>query len=87
MLPTLAPHVTSVNGRTYVCSPGSTITVPDFDYGILGANGWVTVAQVGTTAQRPTRPNTPQLFHDTTLGFVIVWEGAAWRNPNTGAAV
>jgi hypothetical protein len=28
-----------------------------------------------------------QEFHDTTLGFVIRFDGKAWRNPNSGASV
>lgn len=77
----------AVNGRTYTASPGSTVTAPDFDAQVLSANGWITIGPVGTTAQRPATPQPNQLYHDTTLGYVIAWEGAAWRNPNTGAAV
>lgn len=82
-----AAKSSTVNGRVYSCAANGTITAPDFDAAILSANGWVEVAPVGTTAQRPATPFPNQLYHDTTLGYVIVWEGAAWRNPNTGGAV
>ena len=56
------------------------------------------VAMTGTTAQRPVlgvdndvmaAPQLPAGFHylDTTLGYLVVWDGASWRNPATGAAV
>jgi hypothetical protein len=76
-----------VNGRTYTCALGAFIDVPDFDANVLTANGWIRIAVVGTTAQRPTNPGTGMLYHDTTLGYVVVWEGAAWRNPNSGSVV
>jgi hypothetical protein len=78
---------TTVNGRKYTCAIGATIDVPDFDSFVLGANGWIQVAPVGTTAQRPPKPNLNQFYHDTSLGFMVIWEGAAWRNPATGASV
>ena len=76
-----------VNGRTYSCALGSTIDVPDFDAFVLGANGWIQVAPVGTTAQRPAKPGVGNFFHDTTVGKIIIFEGAAWRDPATGSAV
>lgn len=78
---------TTINGRLYSAAAGSTLQVPDFDAGVLAANGWTLVATVGTTAQRPANPYQSMFYHDTTLGYVIVFEGAVWRNPNTGAAV
>lgn len=79
---------TTVNGRTYVAAAGATLDVPDFDAQVLSANGWTKVAaQVGATATRPALPFQGQTFHDTTLGYVVVFEGKAWRNPSTGAAV
>jgi hypothetical protein len=48
-----------------------------------------TAEGVYTTATRPTfgvnQDGTTIL--DSTLGYIIVWDGAAWRNPATGAAV
>lgn len=78
---------TIVNGRSYTCALGATLDVVDFDAFALTNAGWVKVATVGTTAQRPAKPTLEQRYHDTTLGYIIVWEGAAWRNPATGAAV
>lgn len=34
--------------------------------------------QGGTTAQRPATPYTGQRYFDTTLGYEITWNGAAW---------
>jgi hypothetical protein len=77
----------TVNGRTYTCALGATIDVPDFDAFVLTANGWIQVAPVGATSQRPAKPGIQQFFHDTTLAKTIIWEGAAWRDPATGSAV
>jgi hypothetical protein len=88
LVPVSAPHSMTINGRTYKGTVGTPVDVPDFDAAILTAgNGWVSVAQSGTTAQRPAVPSVGQLFHDNTLGYVVVWEGGAWRNPANGASV
>lgn len=79
----------AVNGRTYTCAQGATVDVPDFDANVMMANGWTRAASggVGATTARPANPSNGMQFHDTTLGYTIVWEGKAWRNPATGAAV
>ena len=85
----------SVNGRTYSSAPGSVADVPDHDAGQLEANGWVRVEESGPTSARPNFAATPagalnsagRRFLDTTVGALIVWDGATWRNPATGAAV
>lgn len=86
--------VTTVNGRTYTCALGSVLAnVPEFDADQLEANGWIRVAvqSSGSTAQRPsvTNKNLPRNYHyfDNTLGYIIVWDGKLWRNPNSGASV
>jgi alpha-tubulin suppressor-like RCC1 family protein len=38
----------------------------------------------GATGSRPASPTTGQLFFDTTLGQLIVWNGSAWRPSVTG---
>ena len=81
--------------RTYTpTGPGVIFDVPDQDANILGANRWLILGLVGTTAQRPsskdTTPRQPyagQEYIDTTLGYLIIHDGASWRNPATGAAV
>ena len=81
------------NGRQYAATPGAVIDAPDWDASILGANGWIAVCRVGTTAQRPTGtadPNSPTpgtQFYDTTLGALIIFDGATWRSPVDGSAV
>ena len=82
----------TVAGRTYSCALGSTVDVPDFDASIFLANGWVTGSTasggMGVTSARPKTGLYPGImFHDTTLGYTVVWDGYAWRNPTTGASV
>jgi hypothetical protein len=80
---------TVVNGRAYTATPGTPIAVPDFDAFELEANGWVVTAAggTGTTAQRPASPAVNTQYHDTTVGAIVKWDGKAWRNVLTGAAV
>jgi hypothetical protein len=84
----LHPSIT-VHTRSYTCALGATIDVPDSDAQVMAANGWTIVAGagVGATTTRPANPTKGQQFHDTTLGYTIVWDGKVWRNPATGAAV
>lgn len=87
----LRPAIT-VNGRAYTCALGSTVDVPDADASVMLANHWVTgtpaaFGGVGATSARPASPYRQQLFLDTTLGYVIVWDDTTWRNPATGASV
>jgi hypothetical protein len=51
------------------------------------ANGWIEVATVGTTTQRPAKPNLAQKYMDTSLGLIVVFDGSKWRNSITAAAV
>jgi len=58
---------------------------------ILSANGWIPVcadqnAQVGATTSRPTTGLYPGLqYMDTTLGFIVTYDGLNWKRPDTGA--
>jgi hypothetical protein len=92
MLPPAAvgQQTQTINGRRYSAAPGNAVDVPDMDAPTLGANGWITCAPSGTTAQRPTtNPNTnppyvaaPNFeFYDTTISKLIFWDGATWRDP------
>jgi hypothetical protein len=94
--PAVGKQTIVANGRTYSAATGAVVDVPDFDAPILGANGWITCAPSGTTAQRPTiNPNTnppyvaaPNFeYFDTTLSKLIFFDGQAWRDPATGTAV
>lgn len=92
MAPNNVATTAVVNGRTYSVAAGGTVDVPDFDADILEANGWVKGAStggggVGATAARPANPQRHQEFLDTTLNVIIRFDGKAWRNPATGAAV
>jgi hypothetical protein len=79
----------TVNGATYSCAANGTLDVPDHVADVMVANGWVRCGDTGanTTANRPANPRVGQTFLDTTLGYVIKWDGKAWRNPVTGVAV
>lgn len=86
------PATITVNGRYYSCPAGSGITVPDQDAFVMLANGWALAAGplaagADTSANRPANPVAAQGFYDTTLGKGIVWNGANWIDPDTGAAV
>lgn len=83
-----------VNGRSYACAIGSAITVPDFDAALILANGWIALpGTAGTTAQRPTAMpdgralQNGTIYNDTTLGYGIIYDGVAWRHPQSGVTV
>ncbi len=73
-----------VNGRRYASTPGQVLDVAEFDARMLEANGWTRVARVGTTSQRPQAPDMSPFkgtwYFDTTLGEMIVFDGAKWRD-------
>lgn len=92
----LGAQTTKVNGRTYTAAPGTFLDVPDADAQVHAAAGWTKVAFSGPTGARPTTnasggpygvASRGMFFVDTTLSAVIVFDGATWRNPITGAAV
>lgn len=83
----LHPSIT-VNGRSYTCALGATIDVPDQDGSVMTHNGWIAAAPgAAATTARPSAPLKGATFHDTTLGFNIVFDGKVWRNPTSGAQV
>jgi hypothetical protein len=94
MLGPVVAATTIANGRSYSGAPGEAYDVIDSDAAILGANGWTKVCPSGPTSARPP---TAQLggywaargfkFFDTTINSLIVYDGAAWRDPVTGSFV
>ena len=83
-----------VNGRTFTAVAGTTVDAAPQDARVLQANNWFNVGGkdcvgVGITAQRPAASTIAagNIYADTTTGNLIVWDGATWRNPVTGAAV
>ena len=85
--PPASGGVTALFGVTYTGIPGTIIDVPDNVGAILIQNGWTPVADtVSTTATRPANPVKGQSLLDTTLGYVIKFDGKNWRNP-AGAVV
>jgi hypothetical protein len=95
--PAVTGSAMTVNGRTYPpVTPGTVIDVPDFDAGGLCGNGYVRIAPSGPTSARPSTSQAsgslyfaaPGVnFVDTTIGKLIVFDGATWRDPVTGNAV
>ncbi len=89
----VAQQTRVVNGRSYTAAAGVEIDVIDCDAMIFQANGWTWVAPSGPSSARPT--GTQGLypakvgaeFFDVTLGYLIRFDGGAWRNPANGAAV
>jgi hypothetical protein len=86
----------TVNGRNYTGAPGVAMDVPDFDAQVLGANGWICCCPSGPTSARPTtNPNISapytaapsSKFYDTSIGKMLIFDGATWRDPATGNAV
>jgi len=80
-----------INGTTYQSADGVSITVSDDIANQLCSSGWSLVGGnnggTGTTAQRPAAPPKGASYSDTTLGLIIHWDGAHWRNPITNAIV
>ena len=81
----------TVFGRTYTCALGSSLDVGDADGRALESNGWIVTATYGamTTVQRLaiSNPKFRDTCLDTTLGYIVIFDGAAWRNPVTAASV
>jgi hypothetical protein len=81
-----------VNGRVYSSTPGHVVDVLDFDAAVLTSNGWIRVAFSGPTTGRPPispdgyRASVGLPFFDTTVGALLIFDGAAWRSPVDGAS-
>ena len=79
-------------GRSYAGPAGTVVNVIDADAAKLAANGWSQPADGGSAGPTSGRPVLQPYqygvkYSDTTLGQLVVWDGATWRNPVTGAAV
>jgi hypothetical protein len=92
---TTARTVTNSRGVQYTAAPGTVVDVEDFQSSVSGTGpggSFVNLGLAGTTAERPTQNSDGSSikpgfrFIDSTLGALIVWDGAAWRDV-TGAAV
>lgn len=79
----------------YAAAGGSTLDVPDNVATQLLASGFLQVgapAGSGATSARPTfvgsgNAGAGTTWLDTTLNAAVLFDGATWRNPATGAAV
>ena len=78
-----------IAGSPYGLPPGT----PNISYGANSApNGYATAGVGGPSVNRP-RSNDPGAvtlqvgthYLDTSLSACVVWDGATWRNPFTGA--
>jgi hypothetical protein len=97
---TLSANVNATvnSGDTIVFSGVSTGTAPNpyvdvagdpgtGDAAALTSQGFILVAQSGPTSARPSSVKPGQHFLDTTLGYLIIFNGVAWINPATGTPV
>ncbi len=84
--PAVASSPVTRHARTYNPAAGAFQDVPDFDAKTLEANGWTRIGLVGPTSARPSPAQRSLQFLDTTLGLIVIFDGAVWRNPATGAA-
>jgi hypothetical protein len=77
------------SGNQISSAAGSYIDVVDnsSDFQVLTANGYIKVAYVGTTAQRPVNPTAGTPYIDTTLAYTVIFDGVVWRNPVNGNSV
>jgi hypothetical protein len=80
--------------RSYTVAGGSFADVQgdvnSGDAASLRSQGFIVVAQSGPTSARPvfSAGQSPGFMYlDTTLGKIVVWDGAAFRDPNTGSSV
>jgi hypothetical protein len=89
ILPPIAVPYQSMSayGHAYSAAPGSTVDAPSSHADVLTSNSWIRAGRSSTTATRPTDQRVGEMIVDTTLGAVVIWDGATWRNPATGAAV
>jgi len=87
------PNDNVASRRYYTATAGGFIDAtgdPSVDASTLTSQGFVLVGASGPTSSRPTLAGYLKpgfVYVDTTLSLVIVWDGAAWRNPVTGASV
>jgi hypothetical protein len=89
-----SPNPNDPSRRYYSASAGQTIDaqgLPDADAALLVSQGFLLVAPSGTTALRNTLPpgyfKAGQLYADLSLGKLILFDGANWRDPISAAVV
>lgn len=84
---------TGAQARGYFAAVGmpqditGTNDVTSGDASVLTSQGFVVLGTSGATSTRPSNPKLGHRHIDTTLDYEVVWDGSAWRNPVTGAAV
>jgi len=80
--------------RTYTCTAGSAILVPEEDANLLRSQGWVAagpgavVKRAGPTSTRPATPFVGEIQIDTTENLAVIYAGpkTGWLNVATGAS-
>ena len=87
--PANGPLTIEVFGRKFTTTAGTPISVTDNEANILTANGWIVCADGGhgTTANRPANPKVNTRYTDTTVGYLVLWDGKAWRKCIDGGSV
>ena len=74
----------SATGGGYIDALGD----PSADAATLVSQGFLLVGGSGTTAQRPNGTGFQKpgfIYVDSTISKVVMWDGANWRDPVTGA--
>lgn len=87
--PANGPLTIEVFGRKFTTTAGTPINVSDSEAQILVANGWLICAEGGTgaTTGRPANPKIGTRFTDTTVGYLVIWDGKNWRKAIDGGSV
>ncbi len=87
--PANGPFAIEVFGRKFSTTAGTPLTVQTGEAQILAANGWIisTDGGHGPTSGRPVAPLVNTRYTDTTVGFLILWDGKVWRKCIDGTAV
>jgi hypothetical protein len=80
------------NGPASFTMDGQTVTVAANSYADVPMHrashmtGFVSLGQVGTTANRPTNAKSGDSYIDTTITKVVMYDGNGnWRDPTSGA--
>ena len=88
------PITFAPTGQSYSLVPGTIYDLPAHIADFLKVNGFAVLGTSGPTSSRPTTsspfPTTAvvgSVHVDMTLGYSVVWDGTAWRNPANGNSV
>ena len=76
-------RVVQAGGQQWDSAPGAVHDVPALAASALEAEGWVRIGMCGVTRARPTFNLTIRdLYYDTQLASLLMWDGGEWRKIN-----